>query len=67
MSVTDDFAMWEEELADITEPTIDKSMAVTAPVLLAGSGLLIALGVTVLGIATLVILALIVVLWRAGM
>ena len=67
MGAADDFARWEEEVADVTESANDKGMIVTALILMAGSGILIALGVTLLGIAALVVLALIVILWRAGM
>ena len=67
MGAADDFAKWEEEVADVTESANDKGMIVIALILMAGSGILIALGVTMLGIAALVVLALIVILWRAGM
>jgi hypothetical protein len=67
MGAADDFARWEEEVADITESASDKGMIVTALILVVGSGLLIALGVTMLGIAALVVLAIILILWRAGM
>jgi hypothetical protein len=67
MGASDDFAKWEEELADSTKPAGDKGMITIALILIAGSGLLIALDVIALGIAALVVLALILALWRAGM
>jgi hypothetical protein len=67
MGASDDFAEWEEELAGSTKPANDRGMIIIALILMAGSGLLIALDVIALGIAALVVLALILILWRAGM
>lgn len=67
MSASDDFARWEEEVAEATESGNGKGILITSLILMAGSGMLIVLGVTVLGFAALAVLALIVILWRAGM
>ncbi|HEY7487591.1 MAG TPA: hypothetical protein VH912_24260 [Streptosporangiaceae bacterium] len=67
MGATDDFSLWEEEVADGSESTNTRGMIVTSLLLLAGAGAMIALGVTMLGFAALAILALIIILWRAGM
>jgi hypothetical protein len=67
MGTSDDFAMWEAEVEPPTESGNGKGMIVVSLMLMAGSGALIALGVTFLGIAALAVLALIVILWRAGM
>jgi hypothetical protein len=67
MGTSDDFIMWEAEVAAPTESGNGKGMIVVSLLLIAGSGALIALGVTFLGIAALGVLALIVILWRAGM
>jgi hypothetical protein len=67
MGTSDDFAMWEAEVDPPAESTNGAGMIVVSLILMAGSGALIALGVTLLGIAALVILAGILILWRAGM
>ncbi|HEX6473019.1 MAG TPA: hypothetical protein VF069_28270 [Streptosporangiaceae bacterium] len=67
MGTSDDFAMWEDEIEPPVESGNGKGILAVSLVLMAGSGALIALGVTFLGIAALVVLALILVLWLAGM
>ena len=67
MGTSDDFTMWEAEVEAPAESGNGKGMIVVSLILIAGSSALIALGVTFLGIAALAVLALIVVLWRAGM
>jgi hypothetical protein len=67
MGTSDDFAMWEAEVEPPTESGNGKGMLLVSLLLMTGAGALIALGVTFLGIAALVVLALIVILWRAGM
>jgi hypothetical protein len=67
MGTPDDFSLWEEEVEGGTESANTTGMIVTSLVMMAGAGALIALGVTMLGIAALAVLALILILWRAGM
>jgi hypothetical protein len=67
MGTSDDFAMWEAEVEAPAESGNGPGMIVVSLILVAGSGALIALGVTLLGIAALVVLAVILILWRAGM
>jgi hypothetical protein len=62
----DDFSLWEEEVSDPAEPNGDKAIVFTGLLILAASGSLIALGVPFLGIAALVVLALLLFLWHAG-
>jgi hypothetical protein len=59
--------MWEAEVDPPAESGNGPGIIVVSLILVAGSGALIALGVTLLGIAALVILAGILILWRAGM
>jgi hypothetical protein len=67
MGTSDDFAMWEAEVEPPAESGNGPGMIVVSLILLSGSGALIALGVTSLGVAALVVLAAIVILWRVGM
>ncbi|HZB32008.1 MAG TPA: hypothetical protein VE465_17760 [Streptosporangiaceae bacterium] len=67
MGISDDFAMWEAEVDPPAESSNTPGMIVVSLILMAGSGALIALGVTLLGISALVILAGILILWRSGM
>jgi hypothetical protein len=67
MGTSDDFAMWEAEVEPPAESSNAPGMIVVSLILMAGSGALIALGVTLLGIAALAILAVILILWRVGM
>lgn len=67
MGTSDDFAMWEAEVAPPAESGNGKGILIVSLILIAGCGALIALGVTYLGIAALVVLALIIILWRSGM
>jgi len=67
MSASDDFAKWEEEVAEATESGNGKGVLITSLILLAGSGMLIALGVSAPAFAALAVFAVIVILWRAGM
>jgi hypothetical protein len=67
MGTSDDFAMWEAEVDPPAESGNGPGIIVVSLILVAGSGALIALGVTLLGIAALVILTGILILWRAGM
>lgn len=67
MGTSDDFAMWENEVDPPAESDNGPGMIAVSLLLMAGSGALIALGVTLLGIAALVVLAIILILWRAGM
>lgn len=67
MGTSDDFAMWEAEVEPPAESSNGPGMIVVSLILVAGSGALIALGVTLLGVAALVILAVVLILWRIGM
>lgn len=67
MGATDDFSLWEQEVADDAESSNTKGMIVVSMLMMAGAGALIALGVTMVAIVALGVLALIVVLWRTGM
>jgi hypothetical protein len=67
MGTSDDFAMWEAEVDPPAESGNGPGMIVVSLILMAGSSALIALGVTLLGVAALIVAAGILILWRAGM
>jgi hypothetical protein len=66
VGVPDDFSMWEEEVSDPAEPNGDKAILFTGLMIMAASGVLITFGLPFLGIASLVVLALLLFLWHTG-
>jgi hypothetical protein len=66
VGVPDDFSLWEEEVSNPAEPNGDKGIVITGLLIMAASGILITLGLPFLGIAALVVLALLLFLWHAG-
>jgi hypothetical protein len=67
MGVQDDFGLWERELDEPAEPSDDRAVVVAITLLVAGCALLMMLGQAPLGVAGLVISAIILILWRVGM
>jgi hypothetical protein len=64
--VPDDFSLWEEEVSNPAEPNGDKAILLTGLMIMAASGILITFGLPFLGIAALVVLALLLFLWHSG-
>ena len=67
MGVHDDFGLWERELDEPAEPSGNRAVVVATALLVAGCVLLMLLDQAPLGVAGLVISAIILILWRVGM